>query len=396
MVNIGEGSSPKLPPYNFFTAPQPLEGDLVLRSDIGRFAKPSDIEDVISFLRHDGSFERQLLHAAGRNVTMPLSEPPHPMYDSIQISGGAYIPMGVTSNTQARGGVVTWDPSQSKEIHPPAQGEQRYTHTYSVISNGVLESRHDSSPMGSYTCDLAEQKIARTARAGKIASQSFLVPRVLGKYVFADLPDGEDGNATALLFAVPVQGLRADQAYVAPLFDLLQKQPDLLDAALDKYMPLLMQTLGMIGMAAADIHAAGLVHNQLTLGNVLPLQSKQPDTPDFLYIADWETASEINAADEKLLRVLDLATAFRSFSGGVERVLSEHPHGHDRVYPILLEGLVVLISDYIGLSSEEITASVRQHRRLWQDSLAAAMTLSGDISVLNPLIELMEQLDDNV
>jgi hypothetical protein len=385
MVSIGEGAgSQGKPTYNFFTAPQPL--------DISAFAKPDDIEDVVRFLRHDGSFDGQVVHAIGRNVTLPLVEPPHPLYDSIQISGGAYIPMGVTTNSQARGSVITWDPTMPKEIHPPAEGSQRYTHTYSVLRDGALESHHDSSPLGSYTESLADQKIARTARAGKIDSERLVVPKVLGKYRFTNLSDGEGGNATALLFAVPLQGLRADQAYVAPLLDILQQRPDLLDAALDSYMPPIMKTLGMIGIAAADIHGAGVVHSQLTLGNVLPMQTRQPGSTDLIYVADWETATEIETKDENLLRVLDLVTAFRSFSGGVERILSEHNTGKDRITPILFEGFIVLISNYVGLSSEQITRSLRHHKRLWQDSLAAAMNLSDDVRTLSPLVDLMEQL----
>lgn len=378
--------------FNFHPAAHPLEGTLALRADIADFASQADIDNALSFLRHDGTFSGEPLHAAGRNVTMPLSGMLYAPYDAVQISGGAYIPMGVNSNSQARGGMVVRESTEPKDIYPPAQAPQRYTHTYSVVQGGVLKSRTDSSPMGSYTQKLADRKIAKTALAGKIASGNLVVPRVLGKYEYKELPDGMGGNATAILFAVPLGGLRADQAYVVPLMGAIQQRPDLLDTALDIYMPPIMKTLGMIGIVAADIHKAGIVHNQLTLGNVLPMQTESDGSRNLLYAADWETADNITEADKELLKALDLVVAFRSFSGGMERILSGSTNDQSRINPILLEGLMILVTSYAGINTGNLRALIDYDRKIWLDSLDAMLELSVDVDVFSPVLALIKKL----
>lgn len=368
-------------------AKPPLEGELYVTPDVNSFIGPDDISIIRSFLRHDGSFDGEVFHAQGRNVTIPIAEP-QTTYDAIQISGGAFIPMGVSSNTSA---IVAFS-SADREIKPPAQGDEHYTHTYQAIEGGVLVKKQDCSPMGSYAQALADYKLRMTSHALNIESDVLFLPRPLGKYEFFDLPDGQGGNSTALLFGVPFLGARADSAIIAWFFDYVGKNPNDLDKALNQYMPPIMQTLSMIGRAASDIHKSGIIHNQLTLGNVLALESKD-ENPDKLYVADWETARVVEPADKELSEMLDLLVSFTSFSSTIDKLHSETNIGDEQATAILQEGLMVLMAGYHNLPLGIVSQYIRQNGEMWIDAFRAAYAGKNNADDLLKILELSKGMN---
>lgn len=366
-------------------AKPPLEGRLYVTPDVDSFVGPEDLANIKSFLRHDGSFEGEVFHAQGRNVTIPIVNP-QTIYDAVQISGGAFIPLGVKSNTDTSHGFVAFS-SADREIKPPAQGDEQYTHTYQAVESGEVVRKQDQSPMGSYTQTLADYKLRMTAHAKKIDSETLFLPRPLGKYEFLGLPDGQGGNATALLFGVPFSGARTDSAIISWFFDYLDKNPDSLEEALNLYMPPVMQTLSMVGQVASDIHESGVIHNQLTLGNVLAIESKD-ENPDKLYVADWETARNTDPADKELSEMLDILVAFRSFAGTIDKLHSETDISDEKATSILQEGFMVLMAGYNNLPLEVAGEYARQNHDLYAEAFKSAYTGAGNLDNLLRMLSL--------
>ncbi len=365
-----------------------LDGQLALREDIEKFMGQEDVARVMSFLAHDGSFTDNVYHAGGRNATIAMVEPRPTGYDAVQISGGAFISMGIESNKDTTHGIAFRDPNAPREILPPAQTEKQFTHSYHVAEDGKLVERNDHSPMGSYPQELADRKLAMTVRASKIPSDILIVPKVLGKYEFTGLSDGQGGNATALLFAVPQLGERTDTALVIPIFNAVAQRPELLREALAMYMPGIMQNLSLTGEVAADIHADGLVHNQLTLGNVLALETANGD--NLIYVADWETANDIEPKDADLSKALDLTVAFRSFAGTVEALLERSDLTANEAHAICLEGLMVLIAGYRREDPQETYAAIQEQKELWFDALHIMRYGSVKAEEYEPTIKLLQ------
>lgn len=370
-------------------AKPPLEGRLYMAPDADSFISPDDIANIIGFLRHDGSFDGEVFHAQGRNATIPVADP-KTIYDAIQISGGAFIPMGVSSNTATAHGIVAFS-SEDREIMPPAQGNEQYTHRYQAIEGGKLVKKEDQSPMGSYAQWLAEYKFDMTADAAKIDSDILLLPQPLGKYEFHGLPDGQGGNATALVFGVPFSGARTDSAIISWFFDHVSKNPNDLNAALNQYMPPLMQTMSMIGRAASDIHRSGIIHNQLTLGNVLAIESRD-EKPDRLYVADWETARAVDPADKELSEMLDLLVSYRSFSNTIDKLHADTDIGDEHATAILREAFIVLMAGYHNLPLEISAQYLRQNEEVWVDAFRAAYAGKSDVDDLLKISKLSKGL----
>lgn len=132
------------------------EDNLYLVPDSSTWLGPQDVAGIYSFLRHDGSYDGALLHAAGRNATIPL-ENAHAPYDAVQISGGAYIPLGISSNADTKNGIVEFNPSELKVL-PPTTAEGMYTHEYSKYAEGKIVMCQDMSPKGSYSQAMADKK----------------------------------------------------------------------------------------------------------------------------------------------------------------------------------------------------------------------------------------------
>jgi hypothetical protein len=354
------------------------------------FLDEDDLANIISFLQHDGSYNGDLLHANGRNVTVPLENPLISLYDSVQISGGAYIPMGISGNAELPHGIAIIDNSDKRDVLPPAQEDRQFTHTYHVVEGGKLVKRTDKSPMGSYSQKLADHKLAMTLRAVQIESNVLIVPGVIGKYEFYNLDDGQGGHPTALLFAVPALGERTDSAIVKHLADVAHNRPKLLQKALNEYMPPLMLSLLLLGRATADIHSSGYVHNQLTLGNALAIQNA--DQEYFIYVAAWETASEIKPGDEELSKLLDLTVAFRSFMGIIDNIKENAPLDQSHADSILSEALAMLLSGYCQLPHEAAIIYAENNTDLWAEAISVMFSPKSDLEGFKPAADLIEEL----
>jgi hypothetical protein len=346
----------------------------------------------MSFLKHDGSYKDPLLHAHGRNVTIPLDRPLAGLFDAVQVSGGAYISMGIDGNAGLPHGVALVDPTTPRDIQPPAQGDTQFTHTYKAVEGDALVERSDKSPMGSYSQKLAERKLAMTVRALHIDSSILVVPHVIGKYEFFTLDDGQGGHPTALLFAVPAQGERTDSSIVTPLAGISVRKPELFKQTLNDFMPALTTTLFMIGNAAADIHEAGITHNQLTLGNVLVIQNS--DQKPFIYVADWETANDIKAGQEDLSKLFDLTVAFRSFKGLTDHFCASDHLSDAESDKILVEGFISLMSGYARLPEQATAIFAEINYDLCAQALSSMRRAGNHASDYAPLLELVQELKE--
>lgn len=368
----------------------PLEGQLYLTQYAGEYIGNDDLSRVLNFLHHDGSYQGPLLHANGRNVTIPLEQPVSGLFDAIQVSGGAYISIGISGNADLPHSVALIDPSTPREVKPPSQGDKQFTHTYKVVEGDTLVERADKSPMGSYSQRLAERKLAMTVRALHIDSNILVVPHVIGKYEFPTLDDGQGGHPTALLFAVPMQGERTDSSVITPIAGISVHKPELFLKALDDFMPHLTTTLFMIGSAAADIHDAGIVHNQLTLGNVLVIENS--DRQPFIYVADWETADDIRAGEEDFSKIIDLAVAFRSFKGLTDHFRAGNHLDNAQSNGVLIEGFISLMSGYTRLPTQATAIFAEINYDLCSEALSSIRNTGNNAADYAPMLALIQEL----
>ena len=370
--------------------PTPLEGQLYVTQYSGEYIDNNDLSKILNFLRHDGSYQGPVHHAHGRNVTIPLERPVSRLFDSVQVSGGAFIPMGINGNADLPHSVALVDPSTLKDIQPPAQGNTQFTHTYKIVEGDALVERADKSPMGSYSQKVADRKLAMTLRALQIDSSILKAPHVIGKYEFFTLDDGQGGHPTALLFAVPMKGERTDSNIVSPLASISAQKPELFLKALDDFMPHLASTLFMIGNVAADIHDAGMVHNQLTLGNVLAMENS--DQQRSIYVADWETADEIKAGQEDFSKIFDLAIAFRSFTGMIDHFSASSHLDSIQSNGILVEGFISLMSGYARLPVQATAIFAEINFDFCGEALSAIRKAGSNATDYEPLMELIQEL----
>lgn len=334
--------------------PIPPEGTLSWRQDIEKYLAPLDRDRALSLLAHDGTFHEEPLSANGRNVTLPLKTVLNPYYDCMQISGGVYMPIETAGNDNPYFIRITHlKPGQG--IQPP-DFSRYYTHTYTTVSGNEFVTNSDRSPMGAYAQRVAERKIKFTSRASYI-DETILTPLVLGLYSYTEHDDGEGGNPTAIILATLFGGTRADETFVKPFINEALANPDKLEAVLERHLDDQCYTLESMGYAASKIHSAGLIHNQLTFGNVQQIRVKDP-TKRFLYVADWETTEDAQTDGIDPQKAHDIFLAFKSFQNTIGFIM-DRAGGNDpaRYLELSREGLRAVMSGYAGLERSELTIS---------------------------------------
>lgn len=366
-------------------AAPPLSGHFTIRSDFDDFLGARVLDDVHSLLRHDGSFdERLVLTSGGRNVVIPSGRT-NGVFNAVQISGGAFIDLGVSSNSE--GEIPGLIPIVTDElvIEAPAQSDDLYEHTYNIVEQGRLVHVTDTSPKGSYNAKIAERKRSFTVAAESIPSSVLVVPKYLGSFVFDNLPDGEGGNATALLFSVPLDGQRSDTQLMLPAINAaITRDPEIFNSTMNILAPKFYDTLRLLGRVASDIHAQGVIHNQLHLGNVLRIET--PTDPQ-LYVADWETCYIPSHIDAPLARATELSAAFKSYAV-TAKAFGEIGLNNATRAQFLHEGLWRLLAGYRGMDVADAYRLIKSSPDLYERAFLTMYNGSDDPAEYESVAEL--------
>lgn len=282
----------------------------------------ADQKRILDFVTYNGDFDPRLItNAVGRNVLFPFVEPIGSL-DTIQVSGAGYFDFGITDNNG--GQVVLIPDSANGSICPPQENSGRFTHTTTIVSGGKATSLVQDSPLGSYTEQAARIKFTNSILATRLAKTvncPFIVPLPITRIHYRDIPDGQGGRQSALVWGCPAKGARAEDLIFA-LFNhetanLDKKQEE--DLVSKKFQAYFLPLLNAMGKSARFLHQHGLCHYQMTYGNISPLLRDQ-NRRSKICLYDWETLLPIDVPDPLLARACDTGVVLGTNSAVLELI----------------------------------------------------------------------------
>ncbi|MFO0970752.1 MAG: hypothetical protein U0520_00160 [Candidatus Saccharimonadales bacterium] len=302
--------------YEFAQIDEPLEIEpTVFRSSVFGQDEPYSDALINSLSFSKGAFKPEtILYVEGRNYFVDLQDRARGVYDTLQVSGAGYIQPSQARNAH-NGLIITTAATGVQVIQPPQpyhDGSALYAHItdyYDPSEESLLRKVVDHSPMGGYAHDLAIRKWVHMRKAERLfADSNVLVPLCQGYVDFPQVVDQLGESQRGIISLVPNKGNRLNRD-LTPLLGYVDSP----SKAGRYYSDIVAKKMYATGLAAATVHASGLVHNQLTAGNVDPSFTRQ-DGSDVVFVADWETPTEIIPEDDLQMRALDVMKTIRSLT----------------------------------------------------------------------------------
>ncbi len=306
-----------------------------------------DRERMLDFLSFRQGFPGdEITSATGRSVFFPLKEPFGP-YDSLQVSGAGFVDMGIVSNDTPV--VMVKVDIQGKVIEPPRVGRKLFSHQTTYVVDGRLVEEEVRSPMGSYTEAAAIEKFTKTMEMFKSihSDAPFLLPLPIGRAVYSEISDGQGGGQSALVFACPVGGIRAEVLVGGFLAAGLGMNGEVRPDGSGMIISELMLTLMEMGRAHRFLHDRGLCHYQLTMGNVSPVLRHSEG--GLLCVYDWETVRPVDETDPMLAMALDSSVPIRSYAEIMKLAMTVSGLNENMVVSLGYSGFINYLMGYSGI-----------------------------------------------
>ncbi|MBI2326303.1 hypothetical protein HYU91_02855 [Candidatus Collierbacteria bacterium] len=310
----------------------------------------ADQKRILDFVTYNGNFDPSLItNAVGRNILFPFVEPIGSL-DTVQISGAGHFDFGTTDND---GGQVVLIPnSLNGPIRPPSKNSGRFTHTTTVVLEGKDTTIVQNSPLGSYTEQAAREKFTNSIRATRLATAAncpFIVPLPITRIHYQDIPDGQGGRQSALVWGCPAKGARAD-GHVFALFNhatanLDKKQQE--DTVSKKFQTFFLPLLNAMGRSARFLHQHGLCHYQMTYGNISPLLRDRHGRPK-ICLYDWETLLPTDAINPLLARAYDLGGVLGTNSAVLGLISERVGMSPESLFTLGYNSFLHFLSGYTG------------------------------------------------
>ncbi|HLE49832.1 MAG TPA: hypothetical protein VI791_01665 [Patescibacteria group bacterium] len=312
-----------------------------------------DQKRVLDFVTYNGDFDPKLIaKAVGRNILFPLIESIGSL-DTVQISGAGYFDFGITDNDGKQAILIP----DSGSIRPPQEDTDRFTHTTTVVIGGETTSLVQQSPLGSYTEKAAREKFTNSIRAARLiktANCPFLVPLPIARIHYSNIPDGQGGRQSALVWGCPARGARAEDL-IRPLLELAtvntNKKREVI--VIEKFSTYFLSLLHTMGSSARFLHEQGLCHYQMTYGNVSPLLKDQHGKPK-ICLYDWETLLPTDATNPLLARGYDMSTVLGSNSAILELLANRIKLSPETLITLGYNSFLHFLSGYTGLDPEGV------------------------------------------
>lgn len=332
--------------YSLEIPPQELTVEMLRPDLLGE----ADKKHILDFVTYNGDFDPRLItNAVGRNVFFPLVEPIGTL-DTVQISGAGYFDFGITNN--AGGQVVLIPDSVNVPVRSPQKNANRFTHTTTVVSGGKVTSLVQDSPLGSYTEQAARIKFTNSIQATrfvKTANCPFIVPLPITRIHYRDIPDGQGGKQSALVWGCPARGARAEE-FVTALLNHATSSPDKKqqeEIVSRKFQAYFLPLLHAMGKSARFLHQHGLCHYQMTYGNTSPLlRDRHGRTKICLY--DWETLLPIDVTNPLLARAYDMGVVLGTNSAVLELISERVDISPESLFTLGYNSFLQFLSGYTG------------------------------------------------
>lgn len=335
--------------YQIEVPPVPLSIELYRMREL----EEVDQEQVVHFVTYDGLFDPRLITIAkGRNIWFPQIMPIG-AYDTIQVSGAGFFDVGLTDNTKS---IAIFDHSKPyKPIQPPRAGSKLFTHTTTVVSDGRARSITQRSPMGSYIQESATSKYRNAHSALQLSAKegqpflAFLVPLPLTLVRYPDIPDGQGGKQSGLVYSCPLGGIRAEDMVMPIIRKVLRRPADdkrnsyVSEQVAESFFPILTS----MGKAIYTLHTRKLCHYQMTLGNVSPVLNDWAGHP-LVCLYDWETLSLMDERDPFLARAYDIGVTLVSWLVTLHTIAHEVNLPKKEVLSIGYSALLSYLQGYCG------------------------------------------------
>lgn len=332
--------------YSLEIPPQELTVEMLRPDLLGR----EDQKRILDFVTYNGDFDPRLItNAVGRNVFFPFVEPIG-TFNTVQISGAGYFDFGITNN--AGGQVVLIPDSVKVPVRPPQKDANRFTHTTTVVSDGKVTSLVQDSPLGSYTEQAARIKFTNSiqvTRFVKTTNCPFIVPLPITRIHYRDIPDGQGGRQSALVWGCPARGARAEELVFALLNHSTQSPDEKQqgDIVSRKFQAYFLPLLNAMGRSARFLHQHGFCHYQMTYGNISPLLHDQHGR-DKICLYDWETLLPIDATDPLLARAYDMGGVLVTNSAVLELISERVDISPELLFTLGYNSFLQFLSGYTG------------------------------------------------
>lgn len=338
--------------YSLKNPPRELTVEMLRLDPLGE----ADQKRILDFVTYNGDFDSRLItNAVGRNVFFPFVEPIG-TFDTVQISGAGYFDFGITDNNGEQ--VVLIPDDVNGLICPPHEDVDRFTHTTTVVSGGKETSLVQQSPLGSYTEQAARIKFTNSIQATRLvktANCPFIVPLPITRIHYQDIPDGQGGRQSALVWGCPAKGARADELVFA-LFNhetanLDKKQQE--DLVSKKFQAYFLPLLNVMGKSARFLHQHGLCHYQMTYGNISPLLRDQNRRPK-ICLYDWETLLPIDVINPLLARAYDMGGVLGTNSAVLELIFERVGMSPESLFTLGYNSFLQFLSGYTDEEPEDL------------------------------------------
>jgi hypothetical protein len=342
--------------FRLDVAAGPVDGNLFVEPQVQRLLGDDFVEGVDGALRFTETQRLTVMNAQGRNYYIPLPDAIGP-YNAIRVAGGGNFDLGITTNSGVEDSIITpISTEDTRIVVPPSEGSGLFTGQTMFYEDGQCVVKENINPVGSYTSRSAGHKIDRTMEAfAKLTAiaAGVIAPMYAGKFEY-DVPDQFGDPQTAILMLVPSYGKRFDAKLLLPLHAYLTGQgpapgQEFTDRVKAFYEDSLMPRMSAIGSGISVIHAAGMVHHQLTGGNTDALTA--PNRRLVPYITDWDTATVPNEADMPASQALDVALAIGSASAIAIRLFKLEAIDIDTTRDLILYTGFSILKGYLGIQS---------------------------------------------
>lgn len=377
-----------MPNYEFRldVAAGPVDGNLFMEQPVRELLNDDFVEGVSEALRFTEAQRLPVLNALGRNYYIPLPNAIGP-YNAMQIAGGGNFDLGITTNQDVEDSIIVPTSTEDTRIVvPPSENSGLFTGCTVFYEDGQCVIKENINPVGSYTSRSATNKIDRTREAFAqltAVAAGVIAPMYAGKFEY-EVADQFGDPQTAILMLVPSYGQRFDAKLLMPLTaHLLGKAPppgqQFADELKAFYKGSLMPRMSAIGGGIAVVHAAGMVHHQLTGGNTDALVS--PDRILVPYITDWDTTTIPDEADKLGSQALDIAIAIESASAVAVRLAKLEAIGMGAATDLMLYTGFSMLRGYFG------TQAISKLKRIDGEAIIDVASCASDIDKRVELVE---------
>ena len=349
-----------------------------------------DQKRILDFITYNGDFNPRLItNAVGRNILFPFVEPIGP-FDTVQISGAGYFDFGITDNDGEQ--AVLIPDCLDVPIRPPKEDTGRFTHTTTVVIGGETTSLVQQSPLGSYTEKAAREKFTNSIQATRLAKTAncpFIVPLPITRIHYSNIPDGQGGRQSALVWGCPAKGARAEKLVFGlfnhPTANFDKKQQE--DIVSKKFQTSFLPLLNIMGESARYLHQHGLCHYQMTYGNISPLLRNRNGRPK-ICLYDWETLLPTDAINPLLARAYDMGGVLGTNSAVLGLISKRVDMSPESLFTLGYNSFLQFLSGYTGEDPNDLHSKLNlTQNEIFQSFESPHKILDLLVSIVLPRID---------